>query len=97
MRQRPRVLTGSEYAWDTFHELSLGRRWSSGAGGSVPDPIPFSEIVAWLNEHRVEGAERDALLYIVRAVDREYVSAWNRKAESEAALRSAAAQHGGRR
>lgn len=58
--------------WTAWQELSPSRQRSMGG----PSGIPFSEVVAWMDErHMVGRDERDMLIALVQRLDGHYL-AW---------------------
>lgn len=70
----------AEDAWALvrmFYEVAAHRTWALGAGASVPNPIPYSEKVAWLDEHLIRGDERGSLLSALGRMDGAWRHGWH--------------------
>lgn len=46
-------------------------------------PIPFSSIVRYANEFTLKGAEREALMRVIRALDNRYLNILSDKRKKE--------------
>lgn len=60
--------------WEAFNVLSPSRNVGMGAGA-----IPLSEVKAYCEMFDVAGQEKEDLLYLIRALDDEYLKITNEK------------------
>lgn len=74
------IPSGAEIYWQAFHDLHACRPFGAmGGAGAIPWPV----VDAWARRHGVDGAEFEALVTVVTAMDRAFL-AWDReRAERE--------------
>ena len=80
VRARPKAPTYALRVVHGFEELSAyHRRWSD---HGLPQPLEYSDMIAWLDEEGYKGDERVAALRIMRTCD----TTWRRKKIEEIEL-----------
>src|SRR3546814_6195688 len=74
-------LSGLRWYWDAFHDLHTCRPY--GFGG--PLDIPWSAIDQWARRHGIENDEFDALVTVIRAMDRAWLGLQAKRSEEHTA------------
>ncbi|HWM89403.1 MAG TPA: hypothetical protein VN493_01405 [Thermoanaerobaculia bacterium] len=64
--------------WEAFVLLSPSRNMGWGAGA-----IPLTEVRAYCEMFEIEPEEREDLLYLLRALDEEYLKSTNEKGKQK--------------
>jgi hypothetical protein len=70
LENEPELYPDLQFVWAAFTELSESRSYGFGH----PNPIPISEIVAWLDLNEVHSPEdRREITLLIQAMDRTWI------------------------
>ena len=75
----PEINVRSKFYWNAFQELKSDRPTGDELGR-----IPFSSLLAYCNEYRIDGEERENFKRIIRHIDNIEVSLTNERLAKEA-------------
>lgn len=78
MENRPELYPDLVPVWEAFVLLSPSRNMGWGAGA-----IPLTEVRAYCEMFEIEPEEREDLLYLLRALDEEYLKSTNEKGKQK--------------
>jgi hypothetical protein len=74
-------MAGIEVAlFQGFCELSASRQWIQGS----PQPLAYSDRVAWMDENGYRGTERRLCLEVFGSADHAWLVAWRQAQELKA-------------
>ncbi len=78
MTELPQVPLPDSF-WDAFWELTSSRNIGMTIGG-----IPYSEVVLWLNEHKISGTDNRLEYHQwIRFLDGKYIASTNEKKDKK--------------
>jgi len=78
LENRPELYPDLVPVWEAFVLLSPSRNMGWGAGA-----IPLTEVRAYCEMFEIEPEEREDLLYLLRALDEEYLKSTNEKGKQK--------------
>lgn len=72
------------WVWQAWHRLSDDRPWRSGGmGPSSPLPIPFRDVIQWVEFYDLTGEDVLYLDRMIRSMDAVFLKYHNDKVQSE--------------
>jgi len=69
LKKVPELYKDAQEVWEAFLALNSSRVVTQ----TGIYPITYSEIIAWLNIHEIEGDVREEYAHILRVLDRTYM------------------------